>query len=174
MLQNMVHTFYISLPCMKKYETSQFIFYYSFFKLDPACGFKPISERLSTQQTINPKVRKAIDHSNRLLGALCWMLPWQLALHYWTSLLLQFCMDSYAMSCFLKIQGNDIPKKKKKKDYHHRKECNQIDARREPKTAMSHLPHHFLIRFLSVICRHSSLAYHPITSFLDWRIHWKS
>lgn len=115
MLQNMVHTFYISLPCMKKYETSQFIFYYSFFKLDPACGFKPISERLSTQQTINPKVRKAIDHSNRLLGALCRMLPWQLALHYWTSLLLQFCMDSYAMSCFLKIQGNDIPKKKKKK-----------------------------------------------------------
>lgn len=114
MLQNMIHTFYISLPCKKKYETSQFIFYYSFFKLDPACGFKPISERLSTQQTINLKVRKAIDHSNRLLGALCWMLPWQLALHYWTSLLLKFCMDSYAMSCFLKIQGNDIPKKKKK------------------------------------------------------------
>lgn len=172
MLQNMVHTFYISLPCKKKYETSQFIFYYSFFKLDPACGFKPISERLSTQQTINLKVRKAIDHSNRLLGALCWMLPWQLALHYWSSLLLKFCMDSYAMSCFLKIQGNDI--QKKKQTITTERNVIKLMPGENQRQQMSHLPHRFLIRFLSVICRHSSLVYHPITFFLNWRIHWKS
>lgn len=153
-LQDKANTSCISFPSRKisiqknKYQTNKtqsswntsqhFFSYYGFFsKLDSAHGIKTVSEQLSAIQTINLKVRKAIAHSNGLLGAPCWTLPQRLKCY----VIEHHFYKSYAMSCFFKIPEKAIPKKI---NYSHGEEYRQIDVSGEPKQATSHLSHHYI------------------------------